>query len=110
MTLSGDDVERFVISARLKAGQAAAAEQTLRSGPPFDPAEAGLSRHAAYLTDDSVYLVFEGEAAHAKAIRLAREHMVEIGSWQNIIEGLPMSVDDVPPGARCLYHWPPGTQ
>jgi hypothetical protein len=52
----------------------------LRSGPPFDPAEAGLSGHAAYLTDDSVYLVFEGEAAHVKAMRVAREHVVEVSS------------------------------
>jgi hypothetical protein len=107
MTLSGGAVERYVISARLKAGQAAEAERTLLAGPPFDPAEAGLSGHAAYLTDDSVYLVFEGEAAHAKAMRLAREYMVEVGYWESIIEGLPKSVGDVPPGARCLYHWPP---
>lgn len=106
MTFGDDAAERYVISARLKPGGAAAAERTLRSGPPFDPAEAGLSGHAAYLTDDSVYLVFEGEAAHAKAMRVAREHMVEVSSWQRIIEGLPKKVEDVPPDARCLYHWP----
>lgn len=103
----GDAVERYVISARLKPGQAAAAERTLRSGPPFDPAEAGLSEHAAYLTDDSVYLVFDGEAAHVKAMRLAREHLVEVSYWQSIIDGLPKRVAAVPPGARCVFHWPP---
>jgi hypothetical protein len=102
----GDAAERYVISARLKPGRAAAAEDTLRSGPPFDPAGAGLSEHAAYLTDETVYLVFEGEAAHAKAMRLAREHLAEVSYWQSIIEGLPKRVDVVPPGARCVYHWP----
>jgi|SRR6266511_2679928 hypothetical protein len=107
MALGGDSVERYLISARLKPGRAAAAERTLLSGPPFDPAEAGLSAHAAYLTDDSVYLVFEGEAAHVKAMRLAREHLVEVSYWQSIIQGLPKRVADLPPGARCVYRWPP---
>ncbi len=105
MTFGDDAVERYVISARLKPGGAAAAERTLRSGPPFDPAAAGLSGHAAYLTEDSVYLVFEGEAAHVKAMRVAREHMGEVGSWQRIVEGLPQRVEAVPLDARCLYHW-----
>jgi hypothetical protein len=65
-------VERYVVAARLKPGEATAAERTLLAGPPFDPAEAGLSAHAAYLTNDSVYLVFEGEAAHANALQLVR--------------------------------------
>lgn len=106
MTFGDDAAERYVISARLKPGGAAAAERTLRAGPPFDPAEAGLSGHAAYLTDDSVYLVFEGEAAHLKAMRAAREHVVEVSSWQRMIEGLPKRVEAVPADARCLYRWP----
>jgi hypothetical protein len=106
MTFGDDAVERYVISARLKPGGAAAAERTLQSGPPFDPAEVGLSGHAAYLTEDSVYLVFEGEAAHVKAMRVAREHVAEVSSWQRIIEGLPKRVEVVPRDARCLYHWP----
>jgi hypothetical protein len=107
MSLGGDAGEQYVIAARLKPGQVAAAERMLRSGPPFDPAEAGLSGHAAYLTDDSVYLVFEGEAAHVKAMRIVREHVVEVSYWQSIIEGLPTRVGAVPTDARCLYHWPP---
>jgi hypothetical protein len=100
-------VERYVIAARLKPGGAAAAERTLLAGPPFDPAEAGLSAHAAYLTNDNVYLVFEGEAAHAKALQLAREHVVDVTRWQSIVSDLPSRVDDVPRNARCLYRWTP---
>jgi hypothetical protein len=70
-------VERYVVWARLKPGKAAAAAEALAAGPPFDPAEAGLSRHSAHLTDDGVYLGFEGDAAHAKALRLTRQHVTE---------------------------------
>jgi hypothetical protein len=98
-------MERYVIAARLKRGKAAEAEQELASGPPFDPAEAGLSTHAAYLTDRDVYLLFEGETARTTAHRLAREHLVEVSRWQPIITGLPSRVAEVPAGARCLYRW-----
>jgi hypothetical protein len=107
MAFGGNGVERYVVSARLRPGRAGAAERTLLSGPPFDPGEAGLSAHAAYLTEDSVYLVFEGEAARVKAMRLAREHLVEVSSWQSIVEGLPKRVAALPSGARCVYRWPP---
>jgi hypothetical protein len=98
-------MERYVIAARLRPGGATAAERTLLAGPPFDPAAAGLSAHAAYLTDDSVYLVFEGEAAHVKALQLAREHLADVSHWQSIVSDLPSRVDDVPGNARCLYRW-----
>jgi hypothetical protein len=98
-------MEQYVIAARLKPGQAAEAERKLASGPPFDPAEVGLSAHAAFLTDRDVYLVFEGEAAHSTALQLARAHLVEVSRWQAITTGLPARVDAVPAEARCLYEW-----
>jgi hypothetical protein len=79
----------------------------LAAGPPFDPAQPGLSGHSAYLGDDRVYRVFGGEASRKKALNLAREHMVEVSRWQSIIDGLPSSVADVPSDARCLYRWTP---
>ena len=101
------DVERYVLTARLKPGEAAEAERTLLAGPPFDPARAGLSGHTAYLTSDRVYLVFEGKVARVKALQLAREHLVDVGHWQSIVSDLPSRVDDVPSEARCLYRWTP---
>jgi hypothetical protein len=103
-------MERYVIAARLKPGEAVAAERMLSAGPPFDPAEAGLSAHAAYLTDDSVYLLFEGEAPRARALQLAREHLVEVSQWQAIVSGLPSRVAEVPANARCLYRWTSGAE
>jgi hypothetical protein len=102
---AGEALERYVVVARLKAGQAAAAERELAAGPPLEPGAAGLARHAAYLTDDHVYLLFEGETARSTALRLAREHLVEVSRWQGIVSGLPASAAEVPPNARCLYSW-----
>jgi hypothetical protein len=101
----GVAMEQYVIAARLKPGKAAEAERQLAGGPPFDPGEIGLSGHAAYLTDENVYLVFEGDAARSTALQLAREHLVEVSRWQGIVSGLPASVAAVPAEARCLYHW-----
>jgi len=98
-------MERYVIAARLKPGKGDEARE-LAAGPPFDPAAAGLSGHAAYLTEDEVYLVFEGEAARSTALQLARERLVEVSPWQALISGLPSRVADVPERARCLYPWP----
>jgi hypothetical protein len=99
-------MERYVLAARLKPGAAAEAEQLLQAGPPFDPAEAGLSAHAAYLGENHVYLVFEGEGARSKALNLARKHLVEVARWQSVVSDLPTRLASVPPEARCLYTWP----
>jgi hypothetical protein len=101
-------MEQYVVAARLKPGKAAEAERELAAGPPFDPAETGLASHSAYLTERYVYLLFEGEAAHSTALRLAREHLVDVGRWQSLVMELPSSVDAVPPDARCVYRWEPG--
>jgi hypothetical protein len=99
-------MERHVVTTRLKPGATRAAEELLTRGPPFDPAEEGLVAHAAYLSDDRVFLVFEGEAAHAKALDLAKRHVAEVSQWRDLVWELPSIVADVPPTARCLYRWP----
>jgi hypothetical protein len=102
-------MEQYIIAARLKPGKATEAEQMLATGPPFDPSEAGLSSHAAYLAADDVYLLFEGETARTTALQLAREHPVEVSRWQGIVSGLPFRVPEVPHDARCVYEWKAGT-
>jgi hypothetical protein len=98
-------MERYVIAAQLRPGKTTEAEQALADGPPFDPAQAGLSKHAAYLTDQTVYLEFQGETARSTALQLAREHLVEVSRWQGIVRGLPKTVTRVPAEARCIYEW-----
>jgi hypothetical protein len=99
-------MERYVVTTRLKPGAAPAAEELLLAGPPFDPAGAGLLAHAAYLGGDRVFLVFEGDAAHAKALALAKQYVVEVSRWEDLVWELPAVVDDVPADARCVYRWP----
>lgn len=98
-------MEHYVVAAPLKKRKAAQAERQLQHGPPFDPATEGLSEHAAYLTDQHVYLVFDGAAAHTKALQLARTHLAEITRWQELVSGLPSRVTEVPSKARCIYRW-----
>lgn len=98
-------MERYVVAAELQPGKAAEAERVLAAGPPFDAAEAGLSGHAAYMTATGVYLVFEGDAARQTALRLAREHLIEVARWQSIVTGLPARKESVPRGARRVYDW-----
>jgi hypothetical protein len=99
-------MDRYVVTTRLKPGAAPAAEELLSAGPPFDPAETDLSAHAAYLTNDSVFLVFEGKDAHATALQLAKKYALEVSRWQDLAWELPSVVADVPADARCLYRWP----
>jgi hypothetical protein len=93
----------------LKPGTTSAAEELLSAGPPFDPGDAGLSAHAAYLDGDRVYLVFEGDGARKRALELGDQHADEVTRWQELVWELPTVVDDVPPTARCLYRWPAGS-
>jgi len=98
-------VERYVVTTRIKPGSAPTVEELLSAGPPFDPGDAGLSAHSAYLSDDRVFLVFEGEAARAKALDLARQHMGDVSRWEELVWELPAVVEEVPATARCVYGW-----
>ena len=98
-------MERYVVTTRLRPGAGPAAEELLSAGPPFDPGDAGLSAHSAYLGDDRVYLVFEGDSARTKALELAREHAADVSRWEDLVWELPSTVEDVPETARCVYSW-----
>jgi hypothetical protein len=56
-------VRHFVVTARLKPGAAPEALALLRRGPPFDLEDSGLERHMAFVGDDELVFVFEGEGA-----------------------------------------------
>jgi hypothetical protein len=78
-------VSHFVVTARLKPGAAAEALELLREGPPFDLAGSGLDRHMAFVGDDELVLVFEGEGAEEKTGRL----LEGAGPLGQLIEGEP---------------------
>lgn len=54
-------MDRVVLVARLKPGAEGRAAALVGEGPPFDPAERGLSRHTVYLSAGEVVFVFEGD-------------------------------------------------
>jgi hypothetical protein len=54
-------VERLVVTLKLRKGTQERAAKLIAAGPPFDPANLGLARHAVYLGDDLVIFAFEGK-------------------------------------------------
>ena len=73
-------MRRFVVIARLKAGAAPKALELLREGPPFDLDGSRLERHMAFLGDDHLVFVFEGEHAEEEAGRLLQSSTVKEGA------------------------------
>ena len=84
-------MRHFVVTARLKPGAAPEALELLRRGPPFDLEASGLERHMAFVGDDELVFVFEGEGAEEKTGRLLQASSVvdEAGPLGRLIDGEP---------------------
>jgi hypothetical protein len=84
-------VRHFVVTARLKPGAAAEVHELVRGGPPFDLEESGLERHMAFVGDDELVFVFEGERAEEKTGRLleASAALAGAGRLGELIQGEP---------------------
>jgi hypothetical protein len=93
-------MERVAVSLRLKPGAEAQAKQLLAAGPPFDPALAGLDRHAVYLGDRVVVFVFEGPAVerHVESLANDRLQSASFAAWAELLA-------DQPQFAHEAYHW-----
>lgn len=83
-----DRVQRAALVVPLRPGAKEQAEALLRGGPPFDPAELGLSGHEVYVTDDEVVFVFEGIPS-AFVERLAADESIwdAADAWRPLVEG-----------------------
>ena len=79
------------------------AEALLRKGPPFDPEELGLHRHAAYLTANEVVFVFEAPEVEWIVNDIIDDPVLStaFGPWRAI-------VDEPPRLAHERYHWARG--
>jgi hypothetical protein len=96
-------VEQLAIVARLKSGAGPQAAKLIAEGPPFDPAESGLTRHAVYLSSGEVIFVFEGHQ-----VEWIVDGMIDdpfqwlvvdaLDAWRPLIEGQPRI-------ARPAYAW-----
>ena len=84
-------MNRLIIVARLRGDAYDEAKMLLRSGPPFDPDEAGLEGHSALLTAEEVVFVFEGREVEWKVNDLIDNPAVAafFGPWEKLIEGTP---------------------
>jgi hypothetical protein len=63
---------QIAIVATVRPGKADELARVLAEGPPFDLAERGFTKHAAFLGDNEVVLVFEGEQPLTDARKLLK--------------------------------------
>ncbi len=96
-------MHQLALVARLRPGAEAEAAELIAAGPPFDPAETGLTRHAVYLSASEVVFVFEGPEVewivdglvdHPFAWRLTRA----LDAWRPLVESNPRI-------ARVAWSW-----
>ena len=82
------------------------ARDLLRHGPPFDPDEAGLERHQAFVSDTEAIFLFEAEAAEAVE-RLADDASLweAAAGWTELVAGPPRLA---PAGYSWTRPHPPG--
>ena len=96
-------MERLVVTLKLRKGTQERAAKLIAAGPPFDPADIGLARHAVYLGDDLAIFAFEGEAV-AERVRVLVNDPVRSASfatWVPLLAGRPALAHEV-------YYWEAG--
>jgi hypothetical protein len=96
-------MEQLAIVARLKSGTEPQAVELIAKGPPFDPAESGLTRHAVYLSSGEVVFVFEGHEVEWIVDGMIDDpfHWLVINAldaWRPLVDGPPRI-------ARQAYTW-----
>jgi hypothetical protein len=95
-------MNRIALVARLKPGTQEQASGLLEKGPPFDPAERGLARHAVFLSAGEIVFVFEGDAVEWIVDEIVNEPLGAVagalGTWRELVE-------DPPRIARPVYSW-----
>jgi len=95
-------MNRVTLVARLKPGAQEQASGLLEQGPPFNPAERGLARHAVYLSAGEVVFVFEGDKVEWIVNEIVNEPFGAVaealGTWRELVQ-------DPPRIARPVYTW-----
>lgn len=84
-------------------GRCQARSELIAKGPPFDPAESDLTRHAVYLSASEVVFVFEGHE-----VEWIVDGMIEnpfrwrvseaLEAWRPLVDGQPRI-------ARAAWTW-----
>ena len=93
-------VERLVVTLKLRKGTQEQAAKLIAAGPPFDPGDLGLARHAVYLGNDLVIFAFEGKEVEER-VRMVIDDPVRSASfatWVPLLAGRPALAHEV-------YYW-----
>lgn len=93
-------MNQLLIVARLREGKHEEAEALLRGGPPFDPEELGLHRHAAYLSASEVVFVFEAPEVEWIVSDIVDDPVLSaaLAPWRAVVDGPPRM-------AHERYYW-----
>jgi hypothetical protein len=89
----------LVVVLPLRPGARDRAHNLLRHGPPFDPGEAGLERHQAFVSEAEAVFLFEADAREAVE-RLADDASLweAAAGWTELVAGPPRL-------AEGAYSW-----
>jgi hypothetical protein len=93
-------VERLVVTLKLRKRMQERAAELIAAGPPFDPAELGLARHAVYLGGDLVIFAFEGKNVEQRVRTVINDPVASasFARWMPLLAGRPALAHEV-------YHW-----
>jgi hypothetical protein len=96
-------VERLVVTLKLRKGTQEQAAKLIAAGPPFDPADLGVARHAVYLDNNLVIFVFEGEDVEKRVRVLINDPVLSasFAAWMPLLAGRPALAHEV-------YYWEEG--
>ena len=93
-------MQRIAVIAQLQPGSAEQAKRLIADGPPFDPADLGLTGHDVYLGQTTVVFVFEGPDVERRVAELVNDpaRSASFSAWAPMLAGPPTL-------ARSAYHW-----
>jgi hypothetical protein len=93
------ELSNLVVVLPIRPGARDRARDLLRHGPPFDPDEAGLERHQAFVTDAEAVFLFEADS------REAVERLADDATLWEAAEGWTELVAGPPRLAEGAYSW-----
>jgi hypothetical protein len=93
-------MDRLVVTLKIRKGTEERAAELIAEGPPFDPADIGLARHAVYLGGDLVIFTFEGEDVEQRVRSLINDPVrsTAFTHWAPLLAGRPALAHEV-------FHW-----
>jgi hypothetical protein len=89
---------KAVVVVPLQDGALERVRELVSHGPPFDPAETGLTRHELLLTSSEAIFVFEAESEEALGLFLSRLDVSAVAAWGELVAGPPRLAD-------CAFSW-----